>query len=408
MSVVDSIELYFVQVPLAAPFSAAWIPGSSRRSMNYYLIRIRTDDGVEGFSSFPGSARERIGMGDALAALLLGKDATDIDHILEMLRISTYGGIQNYWVECAFWDIKGKLAGKPVYELLGGKPTAVKLYVSAGEIKEPKARIDEALARFEEGFEVMKLRVHDFDEAVDIRQVQEPAAALQGKMKFAVDCNQAFRIFSIAQGPKWDLPRAKRFVDACYDAGLLWVEEPLLMEWYDQLAELTAYSRIDVSGGEIHTAGLPELTYMVEKRCYDVFQPDAIWTGGISQTLEAARRVRKAGLKFTPHSWSNGIGLAVNLQVLLASGFAEEMDFEYPFDPPGWTIEARDILLTRHLTHERGRLPAPTAPGLGFEIDEKVLARLGRCFFKATRKTVSWMPEVLQDIPSAPPIQPRS
>lgn len=177
------------------------------------------------------------------------------------------------------------------------------------------------------------------------------------------------------------------------------------MEWYDQLAELTAYSKVPVSGGELHTSGLPELAHMIDKRCYHIFQPDAMWTGGISQTLEVAKLARKAGLKFTGHTWSNGIGFAVNMQVFLASGFAGEMDFEYPYSPPGWTIEARDAILVQPWQHTRGKLEAPTAHGLGFEIDERALAHYGRCFFKANRKTVSWMPEVLHDLTVAAPLK---
>ena len=176
------------------------------------------------------------------------------------------------------------------------------------------------------------------------------------------------------------------------------------MEWYDQMADLTAYSRVPISGGELHTSGFSELKYMVEKRCYDIFQPDAMWTGGISQTLQVAKLVREAGLKFTGHSWSNGIGFAVNMHVLLASGFANEMEYEYPLSPPGWTAEARDSILTEPWRHDRGTLQPPTLPGLGFEIDEAALAHYGRCFFKANRIVRSWMPESLHDmtIPTTP------
>jgi L-alanine-DL-glutamate epimerase-like enolase superfamily enzyme len=398
MSVVDSIELYFVNVPTPAPFSPAWVVNGTRSAFAHYLIRVRTDDGVEGFSAFSAAGRERVGIGDRLAQLLLGRDPTDIDQVIELLRVPAYGGIRDFWVEPAFWDIKGKLLGKPVCELLGGKPRRLDLYVSAGEVKEPAARIEEALANHEAGFRTMKLRVHDFDEAVDIRQVQEPARALEGRMKFAVDCNQAFRLIANGPGPVWDLARAKRFADACHDAGLLWVEEPLFMESFDDMAALAAYSRVPIAGGELHTQGLTELTHMIEKRCYHVFQPDPMWTGGLQQTLEVARRVRAAGLKFTPHSWSNGIGFAVAMHLMAASGFADEMLFEYPYNPPAWTPEVRDAVLRQPWLHDRGTLQVPDKPGLGFEIDERALAAYGKCFFRANRRTVSWMPEALKDL----------
>jgi L-alanine-DL-glutamate epimerase-like enolase superfamily enzyme len=163
------------------------------------------------------------------------------------------------------------------------------------------------------------------------------------------------------------------------------------------MAELSAYStRVPISGGELHTAGLPELRHMVEKRCYHIFQPDAMWTGGIAETMEVARLCRQYGLGFTPHTWSNGIGFGVNLQILLGSGFANEHPFEYPLSPPGWTVEARDVLLTEPWRHRNGVLDPPTAPGLGFDIDRAALARFGRCFFRADRVTRVWMPEVLK------------
>ena len=72
------------------------------------------------------------------------------------------------------------------------------------------------------------------------------------------------------------------------------------------------------TGGELHTGGLPELRMMVERRCYHVFQPDAVFTGGIAQTLEVARLCKQHGLVYTPHTWTNGFGFAVNLQLMAA------------------------------------------------------------------------------------------
>ena len=398
MAVIDRVTLYYVEAPLPAPFSPAWVPGPPRQKILFYLVCVTTDDGIEGWSAFPAAGRERVGIGDGIANLFLGQDPTDIDLVRERIRIMAVQGMRNGWLEPAFWDIRGKLEGRPVYELLGGRAEPITLYASSGEVKDPAARIDEAWQRHEEGFRTLKIRVHDWDEAVDIRQVQDTARALEGRMRIAVDCNQAFRLTHYAPAPLWDLPRAKRFADACADVGVAWIEEPLFMEWFDAMAELTAYStRVPISGGELHTSGLPELQHMVERRCYHVFQPDAVWTGGIAETLEVAKLCRAAGLGFTPHTWSNGIGFAINLHVLLASGFANEHPFEYPLSPPGWTVAARDVLLTEPWTHRDGVLDPPRGPGLGFTIDPDALARHGRRFFHATRATRVWVPEILRD-----------
>ena len=394
MSVIDRIELYYVTAPLPAPFSPSWVPGATRDETSFYLVHLVTDDGVEGWSAMTGSGPEKAGIGHHLATLLLGQEATDIPAIRERLKILATGGNRNMWVEPAFWDIKGKLAGKPVYELLGGRAVPITLYASAGEVKEPAARIEEAWRRHEEGFRTFKIRVHDWDEAVDIRQIQETARAMSGKMRIAVDCNQAFRLTQFAQAPLWDLARARRFADAAAEVDLAWIEEPLYGEWYEDMAALTATSKVPISGGELHTAGLPELKYMIEKKCYAIFQPDAMWAGGIDDCMAVARLCREHGVGFNPHTWSNGIGFAVNMNILLASGFVNQQPFEYPLSPPGWTVAARDALLATPWHHDNGILHPPTAPGLGFEIDGAALARYAKCFYSADRVSRHWMPEI--------------
>ena len=390
MTTVARVELFHVEIPLPATFHPSWIPGFPQNENRFTLVRVTTDDGVEGFSAGPAMGHERAGLGDLLGPYVLGADATNIDLVQQRLREMGYLGWRNWWIEPAFWDILGKLANKPVYELLGGHAQRVPLYASTGEVREPSARIAEAEARYAEGFRTIKLRVHDFDERVDERQIQETARALGGKMKLGVDANQAWRVAAVGPAPRWDLARAKRFADACADAGFAWLEEPLPMDGYDDLAELTRHARLPIAGGELHTSGLPELRMMIERRCYSIFQPDAIFTGGIAQTFEVAKLCRAHGLKYTPHTWTNGIGFAVNLQLYLASGFAGETELEYPLDPPGWVPAARDGILEQPFVHERGELAAPTLPGLGFRVDEKALRRFGKRFFVMDRKRLAW------------------
>jgi len=390
MPKIARLELYHVAIPLPAKFYPSWIPGFPSTDNRFTLIKVVTEDGVEGYSAGPSMGRERQGLGDLLGPYLLGEEATDIDVIQQRLREIAYLGWRNWWVEPAFWDIKGKLAGKPVYELLGGHGGTVDLYASTGEVKRPEERIDEAWARYDEGFECIKLRVHDFDEDVDIRQVTETAKAVGDKLAIGVDANQGWRVEVIGPAPKWDLPRAKRFADACADVGLAWVEEPLAMDGYDDLAALTEYSRVPISGGELSSQGYPELRILIERKCYDILQPDALFTGGIAQTFAIAQLCREHDLIYTPHTWTNGIGFAVNLQLHGACGFADQKPLEYPFNPPGWTVEARDGILEEPFFHRQGKIDLPVTPGLGFRINRDTLRRYGERFFVMDRKRLVW------------------
>ena len=386
---VARVELYHYASPLPATFRPSWIPGFPQNENRATLVRIVTENGVDGWSAGPAIGRERAGLGDLLGPYLIGEDATDIDLVQQRLREMSYLGWRNWWIEPAFWDVKGKLAGEPVCALLGGAPRDVRLYASTGEVKDPAARIDEAEARFEDGFRTIKLRVHeDFER--DRAQVERVAAAVGHKMAIGVDANQGWRVTAISDAPRWDLARARRFAEVCADAGVAWLEEPLAMDAYDDLARLTAEARIPIAGGELHTSALPELRLMIERKCYSIFQPDAIFTGGIAQTMEVIRLCREHGLTYTPHTWTNGVGFAVNLQLMAASGFADEKELEYPLSPPGWTPEARDSMLTTPFAHDKGTLRVPDAPGLGIEIDRTALRKHARRFFVMDRKRLVW------------------
>ncbi len=390
MTRIARIDLYHVAIPLQRPFYPSWIPGYPQTENRFDLIRLTTRGGLQGWSAAPAMGRERAGFGELIAPYLLGMDATDIPGIQQRLREMSYLGLRNYWMEPACWDIKGRAAGVPVYRLLGGEPGEVRLYASTGEVKAPAARIEELHARREEGFTAVKLRVHDFDERVDLAQVEAVMREFAGRLVVGVDCNQAWRVAAIADAPLWDLARAKRFVDACAEMGVAWVEEPLPMDDYAALSELAAYSRVPVAGGELHTGGLPELRMMIERRCYHWFQPDATFTGGIAQTWEVTRLCRAAGLKYSPHTWTNGVGFAVNLQLMAAAGDRADGLLEYPLNPPSWTVAARDGILRQPFEHRRGVLALPTTPGLGIEIDQDVLRRHGRRFFSMSERGLKW------------------
>lgn len=386
MTQIAGIDLYHVRIPLDTPFYPSWIPGYPLKENRFDLVRITTKSGIQGFSAGPAIACERQGLGHLIAPYLIGHDATDIDLMLQRLREVSYLGVRAGWMEPAFWDIKGKAENKPVFELLGGRAEPVEVYASTGEIKDEASRVSEARQRLSEGFKTIKIRVHDFDVETDIRHVRAVKEAVGDQMSIGVDANQGWRVTIINDAPLWDLSRAKYFADACADMGIAWLEEPLPMDDYKSLAQLTQYSRVPIAGGEIQSNGRAELKQMVEQKCYDIFQPDAIMTGGIAHALEVAAYCRVHGLKFTPHTWTNGIGFAVNLQVLLASGFNGIKPLEYPISPPSWTVEKRDAILKKPFRQEKGRIAPPCDPGLGFEIDPAVLEKYGRRFFSMNKR----------------------
>jgi L-alanine-DL-glutamate epimerase-like enolase superfamily enzyme len=386
---ITRIDLWYVSIPLADVFLPAWIPGMRQRENRFTLVRLVTTDGIEGYSAVQSMGSELAGLGNLLGSYLLGERADDIPGIRQRIREMGYLGWRVGWLEPACWDIIGKAAGKPVYELLGGTPGRVRLYASTGSVRDVAYRIDEVAARVDEGFDTLKLRVHDATLEQDIAHIRDTRRAVGDEVMLGVDANQGWRVAVLADAPRWDLQRATAFCNAAGEANIAWVEEPLPMDAYEALVELRADSPVPISGGELNNQGLPEFGLMLEKGCFDIYQPDAVFTGGIAATWEIIRQIEAAGAQYSPHTWTNGIGFAINLQLFGAYPHRDQKRLEYPYDPPGWMPEGRDGLLLEPWHHQRGWLTLPTRPGLGFEIDRKALRRYGKHLFTATPARVA-------------------
>lgn len=382
---IEQIDLWHVSVPLTAPFYPSWIPGFPQTDVRFTLIRLRTKSGLEGFSAGPAMGKERAGLGSLLGPYLLDERADDIPSIRQRVREMGYLGIRIGWLEAACWDLVGKARKKPVYELLGGKGGSVRLYASTGQVRCP---VDEIKQRLADGFDAVKVRVHAMTLDEDLARLREVRAAVGDKARLGVDANQAWRVAAVGDAPLWKYERALLFCRAAEQLNYEWVEEPLAMDDYDGLARLCREVKVDVTGGELNSSGLPEFGVMLEKGCYDVYQPDAVFTGGIADTWRIIQKIKAAGARYSPHTWTNGLGFAINLQLHAASPFREKL-LEYPIDG-SWVPEARDGIFVEPFLAKGGALALPTAPGLGFLIDPRKLARHGSHFFRGTKFRLSW------------------
>ena len=393
---IERIELFHVAVPLSKPFYPTWIPGYPQTVNRFTLLRVTTDDGVQGLAAGMAFEREREGLGGLIGPYLIGLDPTDIDVARQRLREVSYLGWRNYWMEAAFWDIKGKVEGKPVWALLsspsfppagggderGGRGQRIEVYASTGEVHPPEQRAEEVLKLREMGFKTVKLRVHSFDPAEDVAQVEAVRRAVGDDFGIGVDANQGWPVSLIEETPIWDLARATEFVRACAELGVDWIEEPLDMYAYDEQAELCRRSQVPIAGGELN-GGWQEFKVMLEKGSFDVYQPDATMGGGIGDAMKVLDACQERSLGFTPHTWTNGLGFLINLQVYAAG--PRDHPIEYPYEPPGWVPEVRDGILAEpiHVAPD-STVALPDAPGLGIEIDQDKLAHYGEKYFEIT------------------------
>ena len=356
---ITRIRLERRAVPLEPPFLAAWDP-DPRTLFEATLVFVETDEGLTG-----------IGSGDTMDGFeryehhFVGRSALDLAHHQGMLEVLARHGDGRFWpLEAALWDLAGKAREKPAVELLGGQPGSVAAYASTGAQLPPGERAESALALRAEGFGALKIRIDRNRLEEGLAAVRATRDAVGDSMEIMVDLNQGWRMPGDRSQPL-DREAVRKVADELHELGVFWLEEPLPREDVDGYAELRREVGIRIAGGEMAET-TAELDAFEAAGALDVFQPDVVLSVGLARGLELSRRVIEAGAWFTPHTWTNGIGLLANLHVVLAACGGPFV--EYPYDPPCWTPERRDFMLAEPVRARDGYLTVSDAPGLGFEL----------------------------------------
>src|SRR3954468_12324436 len=363
---ISAIRLERLILPLEPPFPAAWDP-VPRTRFAATIVRVETDVGVVGIGS--GDTMDGF---EAFEHLFIGQDPLAIArHVRVLETIDFHAG--RYWpLEAALWDLLGKTAGLPVATLFGGATDGIPAYASCGMLLPAPERAESALRLRDEGFRALKIRVDPRRLDDGLAAVTATRTAVGDSMEIMVDLNQGWRMAGDISRAL-DAVTAREVAARLADDDVLWVEEPLAGTDLRGLAALRASSPgIRIAGGEM-TRTLPDMLAAIEADAFDVHQPDVVLTG-----LSHARTVAELALArnrwFTPHTWTNGIGLLANLHV--AAGVGGGPLLEFPYDPPGWTPGRRDLMLAAPIRPDAdGMLHVPSAPGIGAVLDDAAIRR---------------------------------
>jgi D-galactarolactone cycloisomerase len=363
---ITQITVQQLRLPLDPAFLAAWDP-TPRTRFEATLVRVETDEGVTG-----------IGSGDTMAGfaayehLFLGRDPLALaSHARTLETISLHAA--RYWpLEAALWDIAGQALGVPVATLLGGAGDRLPAYASLGELRSPAARAEDAQALLAAGFRAVKVRIARDRIADGLAVVRAIRDAVGDALEIMVDLNQGWRMpgdIAPGLGPQ----AARAVVDQLAELAVLWVEEPLPSQDLAGMRMLRQSGGRRLAGGEM-AESFGELRRALEADALDVLQPDVVLALGISGARTLADLALRSNRWFTPHTWTNGIGLLANLHLVCGVGGGPFVEF--PYDPPGWTPARRDFMLAEPVAIDRdGMLVVPDRPGLGVVLDEAAVAR---------------------------------
>lgn len=364
---ITGVTQYHLSHDLEGAYEPTWIPGYSQGSHEVELFVLETDEDVRGVTASPSFAGG-IDYETPLEFFLVGEDPHAIGRIRRKLSSIDLLGPRPWHIEVACWDIIGKDAGKPLYELLGGERRPIPAYASTGERQGVDERLQYVEDRVDEGFGAVKLRfgpdlVEDLTVAKQIRD-RFPDLTLM------VDGNMGWSVRVFDDPDPWSFAQALDVARSLESlGGVAWLEEPLDRHDYTGLARLRERTDLPIAGGEFND-GVHEFREFIDHGSLDVLQPDAMLATGIRGAMDVAAMARTNGLGFAPHTWTNGLGLAANLHVMAA---VEATWCEFPLEPPAWTPDARDFLLDRPFTIDDGTLTPPAEPGLGIRLDTDVV-----------------------------------
>jgi len=340
-------------------FWPAWWPGQPIHGIGFSIVVVETDEGLTGFG--PGRVRLDGGRWAAEAFLrekVLGADPTNIGTFVsapEYLRQSRQPPLA---IEHALWDLLGKVAGLPVYKLLGGYRTEVRAYCSTGSILSPQEHVDQAWDAYRRGYRAIKLRLHRPELADDLLVVRAVREALPADMAIMADANQA-------QNHYWSRTVAIEAARALEEIGVVWLEEPMPVYDVEGLQELRSKVEIPIAGGE-NQYGLYAFRQCVERGQYDILQPDVNGCGGMLEWTRIAALCEAHLMPCIPHVWSNGLVLACTLHAIAAVPNAPWAECT---DDVWWPAPTRDRLLTEPHHIVEGMIHIPQGPGWGVELD---------------------------------------
>jgi L-alanine-DL-glutamate epimerase-like enolase superfamily enzyme len=274
-------------------------------------------------------------------------------------------------LDTALWDLHGRLEGKPVTSLIGGRPGRLRAYASS--MKRDITPKDEAerfrRLRGEKGFDAFKFRVgaecgRDVDEWPGRTEAIVPTVcrALGEGVAKLVDANSGFS------------PRRAIEVGRLLEAeGVCHFEEPCPYWELEQTKQVADALGIDVTGGE-QDCLFPVWRCMIGMGAVDVVQPDVMYMGGLTRTLKVARMAAEAGLPCTPHSANLSLVTMCTMHLLGAianAGPYLELSIEgedyYPWQAGLFVGDPYRV--------EDGHVTIPDAPGWGVEINPQWLER---------------------------------
>ncbi len=330
------------------------------------LLQVHTDTGQAGLGAsyaYPDIVRTIIE--NHLRPHLLGSDPREVESLWDkMYGLTRWYGRKGAAMsalgalDTAFWDLRAKSLGKPLYRLLGGERNTVPAYASGLFWQDDLCELEREAQRHRGcGFRRVKTRLGR-GESYDVAALEAIRRGLGQDGDILVDGSH-----------RYTLQTAEKLGRILAEQRVFWFEEPFPPEDIDSYVALRPKISVPLAAGE-NDFGFQGFREMLRAGALGVAQPDACRAGGISECLRVARMAAEQGVGIGTHTWSDSVALMANAHFVAAI-------------PNGLTVEVDqtgnpfiDDLLAEPLRIEDGLLYLPDAPGLGIELNQAALKKL--------------------------------
>jgi L-alanine-DL-glutamate epimerase-like enolase superfamily enzyme len=359
---ITRVESIVLNMPMVIDGATPMLGGRARTSIDMLLVRVETDGGVTGWGEafghriFPAT---RAAIDTLLGPMCIGRDPGQILAINDDLQRVLHGvgrsGPAVYalsGIDIALWDIAGKVAGLPLYRLLGGSPRAdLPAYASLLRYGAADAVAHYTAQALGRGYRHIKL--HE----ITVPEVKAARDVAGAGVPIMVDTNCP-----------WTVPQAVEMARRLAPLDLTWLEEPV---WPPEnlagLAEVRSRGGIATAAGENYGTAW-EFRRAFEAGAITYAQPSVTKVGGVTEMRRVMTLAEAFGAQVVPHSAYFGPGLLASIHCIAALAgetLVERFYCDFAANPLGDAIHPKG-----------GRIAVPQGPGLGVDPDPRLLEKL--------------------------------
>lgn len=360
---ITKAHLHLVEFPLKEPFIISY---ATYPNMPAIILKLETDTGLTGYGEAVPDEHvtgEQVNgtyeiLKNVLIPQILNQNPFDIEHIHHLMNSAiARNPAAKAAIDIACFDLMGKAANQPVYNLIGGRAHETIEYAKVLSIEEPAVMAEKALAAQAQGFSSLKLKVGVADAQQDIDRIYAVRKAVGEAMPIRVDVNQGWQTVG----------HAIQVINQLQEAKLTWVEQPIRMGDIQGLAEIRQKTGTPIMADEsVHN--MADVLEIIRLKAADFINIKLMKSGGIYPAVQMAKAAESAGIIAQIGSMvESSVGSAAGYHAVMSRRNIASAELTGPLL---FKEEIGDLNFEPPFVHLSGK------PGLGVEVDEQQLTKL--------------------------------